>query len=173
MKRFIFCMAAAGIMAVSGCSSHIASSKPDIDKCFTAEAQIKIGGEVLSGTVSRKAEGCWELCVAEPFALEGLTVTVEGETTRLSMMGMEASADFSDNASSAVRLMAQAFEWAADNGECYTENTFQGTNENGGFVITVDESGVPTGISLSGHGIAVKLSEWTEMKTEKEEAVLE
>ena len=167
-------MAAAGIMAVSGCSSPAAASKPDIDKCFTAEAEIKIGGEVLSGNISRKSEGCWELCVTEPFALEGLTVTVDGDTTRLSMLGMEASADFSDNALSAVRLMTEAFEWAADN-ECYTENTFQGTNENGGFVITVDEGGTPTGISLSGHGIAVKLSEWTETEaqTAEEELVIE
>lgn len=175
MKRFIFCMAAAAMMVASGCSTPIVQAKPDIDKCFTAEAEIKIGGDVLSGSISRKDEGCWELCVTEPFPLEGLTVTVDEEGTKLSMLGMEANADFSDNASSAVRLITEAFESAADNAEGYAENAFKGTNENGGFVITVDENGVPTGINLSGHGIAVKLSEWVEMEVNAEEgeAVLE
>ena len=173
MKRFIFCTGLACVMTFSGCSAQLMTAVPDLEKSFCAEAEIKTGGEALKGKLIRKAENCWELQVAEPFALEGLTVTIENEETTFSMFGYEANTDFSEKAVSALRLIAEAYESAADNKGGFTDKKCEGTNENGSYAVIVDDDGRVTGISAP--EAAVQLSEWTEYTdstTENEEDIL-
>ncbi len=162
MKRFIFCIGLASVMTLSACSAQLMTAKPDLEKSFCAEAEIKAGGETIKGKLTRKAENYWELQVTEPFALEGLTAVMDNEGTKLSMFGYEADVDFSENAVSALRLIAEAYESAADNAGGFKEKICDGTNENGNYTVLVDEEGKPAALSIPQAKVSVQLSEWTE-----------
>lgn len=152
--------ALAAVMTLSACSAGIIAGKPDIDKTFTAQAKITAGSETASGQLSRTADGCWTLTVNEPFALQGLTVTLENGETTFSMLGYECKTDFSDSAVSAVKLLAEAYETAAENADGFTDGVFSGTDENGTFSVTLGENGMPALISAG--GFSVQLSEYTD-----------
>ena len=148
-------------MSFSACSAELAKTvKPDFDKSFTANVQIAAGGESFSGKLTRKAENCWSFAVSEPFALEGLTVTAENGETTFSFLGYECFADFSDKATSAVKLLCDAYEAAADNMESFENGFFEGTAANGAYSVILGADGTPETITAG--GISARLSEWTE-----------
>ena len=160
MKKFVLCAAVAAVMLFSACSADVLNPKPDIDKCFTAKAQIAAGGEVIAGELSRTAENCWVLSVTEPFALEGMTVTLNGGETSFSFLGYECKADFSENTSSLLKIFAETYEAAADNISAYENGVLEGMSESGEYSVMFGENGVPETITAG--GISVKLSEWRE-----------
>lgn len=165
MKRFIFYVALTGIMTLSGCTG-IPEKAPDINKSFSAEAEISIGNEKITGRLSRLSEKSWELEIAEPFALGGAVVTFGENGTKISMGGFEAAADITDGTASALKSIACAFDGAVKDGVTFENNTFSGTESFGEYTVTVDEKGIPEGISIPGERIAVSLSEWTECAEE-------
>lgn len=168
MKKILCCAAAAVTMLFSGCAADITGGKPELDKTFSAEASIAIGGETVAGTLSRSNDNCWSLSVTAPYTLEGLTVTYNNGETSFSMLGFECTADFSDSAVSALKLLAEAYETAADNAGGFENGILEYTNENGAFSVTLDEKGMPAVINAG--GIYVKLSEWTENTAEQNES---
>ncbi len=162
MKRFILCTGIVLALGMTGCTAAIPNKKPDLEKSFSAEVKMKVGSEALSGCISRLGEEQWELKVSEPFALEGLTVTMDSEGTKLSMLGFEAQADFSDSALSGLKLVAEAYEKAADSVDGFVDNAFSGTNENGCYSVYLDENGVIKGITVDDYNIEVQFSGWAE-----------
>ncbi len=164
MKRFVLCMGIVLAMGLSGCKSVLPEKKPDLEKSFSAEIRLKIGNENISGSISRIDENCWTLEIAEPYALEGLTVTMNEEGTKLSMLGFEAAADFSDCAVSGLKHIARVYEIAADNSEGFAENAFVGTDGSGEYTVYLDESGNLKGIRTE--SIIAELSGWTEKEAE-------
>ncbi len=155
-------------MGASGCSAVIPEKQPDLDKCFSAEAEITVGGESITGLISRLSENCWELKISAPFALEGVTVTADDEGTKLIMGDFEASADTSDGTISALRLVADAFEAAADGTGAYENSILNGTASCGAYSFSFGSSGAPESLKLFEHSITVKLSEWTEIEAAAE-----
>lgn len=168
MKKILCCAAAAVTMLFSGCAADITGGKPELDKTFSAEASIAIGGETVAGTLSRMSDNCWSLEVTAPHTLEGLTVTYDNGETTLSMLGFECTADFSDSAVSALKLLAEAYETAADNTGGFENGMLEYTNENGTFSVTLDENGMPAQINAG--GVYVKLSDWTENTAQQSES---
>lgn len=162
MKRFIFTVGFSGLLLLSGCSGELISRAPQLDKCFTAQVEIEYGDESLSGQLSRTAKDCWELKAAEPYPLEGLTVNYDSEGTRLSMLGLEAESDILDGTASVLKLIADAYENAAAGEAAYSDGVFSGSGESGGYIIAVGDGGEPGALRLSGQGISVQVTEWTE-----------
>lgn len=160
MKRFFTCAGISVMLLLSACSADIMGSKNNIDRPFSAEARIAVGGETVCGQLSRSAENCWTLSVSEPYALDGLTVTFEDGETTFSMLGYECTTDFSDSASSALKLIAAAYESAVDNSGGFTDGVLEQSNENGSFSVTLDENGMPAVIKTG--GVTVQLSQWSE-----------
>lgn len=161
MKRFLTCGAVIAAMLFSGCSADMTGGKPQLDRTFSAEASIAVGGETVVGTLSRTADNCWTFLVSAPYTLEGLTVTCNDGETYFSMLGFQCTADFSDSAVSALRLLAEAYETAADNAGSFENGTLEYTNENGSFSVILDENGVP--VKIDAGGISVRLSGLTEI----------
>ena len=166
MRHFIFLAAMAGVMAFSGCTAQTAAKAPDMDKCFSVQAQLRLGKETVKAEISRRGGYMWEMAVTEPFALEGLIITADKENTTLSMCGFESGGDVTDEAVSVLRLNMDAYESTAE-GECsFSENIFSGTNENGSYSLSISD-GKPDVMELGGKGVMVQFGEWTELEGEE------
>lgn len=138
---------------------------PKLDCPFSAEAEIQFGSESCKAQIKRFSEKSWELCVTEPYALEGLIVTIRDGETTLSMYGLEGFADFSEEAVSVARLISDALDAAKEgtaskNGEL---TTVTGDSENAHYTLTLDAAGAPSELTLSGRGISMKLMSFTEL----------
>ena len=169
MKRLL--PAFLGAIILSGCEGNPLATNHLPDSSFNAEVQISVGDEQIKGKLTRCSDNDWKLIIAEPFALEGMTVTVDENGTKLSLLGMEASADFSDSAVSTVSLISEAFDAAIKNG--VTELVTNGTNENGAYTLILGEDGCPAELSIADYGITVTLSQWEEITdTNIDEAVI-
>lgn len=165
MKKIIFC-AFLSICLLSSCSgTTVGAPAPKLDGAFSAQAEISFGKEECKAQLRRFSSGSWELCVTEPYALEGLVVKVDDSETSLSMYGLNGEADCSESAVSAAKLIAEAMD-AAVTGNC-TESggtlSISGESEHSLYTLTLNEAGEPDELKLSGRNIAVKLTEFTEL----------
>lgn len=175
MKRFIFplfCSLGAALL-LSGCSApEIKTAAPDIDKSFSAEAELSYGNDSCTVQMRRFSENSWEFCVTEPFPLEGLIITVNDGETKLTMYDMESLADVSDEAVSAAKLITDAFEAAIDNRENAAASeetiTLTGQAPTCTYTLTLDESGVPTELTIGGRGVIAEFTKFVEMEEEAE-----
>lgn len=166
MKKTIAWIMLAAVMTVSSCTSAMTAVKPDIDRAFCAEASVSAGGEAFSGKLCRTAENDWTFVLAEPYALEGLTVTFRDGKTTLSMDGFECETDFSADAVSVLKLIAEAYEAAADSTSNLENGVLEGMNENGAFSVTLGENGMPAVINAC--GCSLKLSERSETQPQEQ-----
>ncbi|MGN0619060.1 MAG: hypothetical protein ACI4J7_08580 [Ruminiclostridium sp.] len=175
MKRFIFplfSLLGAGLL-LSGCSApKIQTAVPDIDKSFSAEAELSYGKDSCTVQMRRFGENSWEFCVTEPFPLEGLIITVNDGETKLTMYDMESLADVSEEAVSAARLITDAFEAAIDNRENAAASegiiTLSGQAPTCTYTLTIDEKGTPTGLTIGGRGVSAEFTKFVEMEEEAE-----
>lgn len=138
---------------------------PKLDGAFSAQAEITFGKETCKAQLRRFSSGNWELCVTEPYALEGLVVKLDSGETALSMYGLDGVADCSENAVSAARLIAEAMD-AAATGSCAENSgtlTVSGEAEHSLYTLTLNDAGEPDELKLSGRNIAVRLSDYTEL----------
>ena len=175
MKRFIFSLFSAfsAVLLLSGCSApEIKTAAPDIDKSFSAEAELSYGKDSCTVQMRRFGENSWEFCVTEPFPLEGLIITVNDGETKLTMYDMESLGDVSDEAVSAARLITDAFEAAIDNKDSAAASegkiTLSGQAPTCTYTLTLDESGVPTGLTIGGRGVNAEFTKFVEMEEEAE-----
>lgn len=180
MKKSLFFCTFLSLCVFSSCSgTTVGAPAPKLDGAFSAQAEITFGKEECKAQIRRFSSGSWELCVTEPYALEGLVVKVSDGETTLSMYGLDGEADCSESAVSAAKLIAEAMD-AAVSGNC-TENgealNVTGEAEHSLYTLTLNEAGEPDELKLSGRNIAVKLSEFTELpvseQTEEADYVVE
>lgn len=166
----------AGTILLSGCSENPLKIKPKLNETFTAETEITLGNETFKGRLTRCAENNWELKISEPFALEGLTITADENGTKLSMLGLEASADLNDSASSVVKLITEAYDSAITN-EKLTELVNTSTNDNGTYTLLFGEDGCLSEISLPELSLTATFSQWSDSTAGNEqkpnEAIIE
>lgn len=153
-------------LTCAGCSAAVPGAPaPKLDKSFSAQAEISFDGESCKAQLRRFDADSWELCVTEPYALEGLVVSLKDGETKLSMYGLEGEADCSESTISAARLIADAMDSAAQ-GNC-TESggvlTVTGESEHSLYSLTLDESGNPAELKLSGRNVSVSLSDFKEL----------
>lgn len=154
--------------ALCACSAPILGTEaPKLDRPFAAQAQIEYGSESCKAQLKRFSEESWELCVTEPYALEGLIVTRKDGETALSLYGLEGFADFSEEAVSAAKLITDALDAARDGtlSQSGDTATVAGDSESAHYTLTLDESGYPREMTLSGRGVSVILSDFTELPT--------
>lgn len=166
MKKRLFFCTFLSLCVFSSCSgTTIGAPTPKLDGAFSAQAEITFGKEECKAQIRRFTSGNWELCVTEPYALEGLVVKVDDGETSLSMYGLDGEADCSESAVSAAKLIAEAID-AAATGNC-TENgevlSVTGEAEHSLYTLTLNKAGEPDELKLSGRNIAVKLSDFTEL----------
>lgn len=150
----------------AGCSAAVPGAPaPNLDKAFSAQAEISFDGESCKAQLRRFGADSWELCITEPYALEGLVVSLKDGETKLAMYGLEGEADCSESTVSAAALIADAMDAAAQ-GNC-TENggilTVTGESEHSLYTLTLDEAGNPAELKLSGRNISVSLSDFKEL----------
>ncbi len=172
MKRyFLGALCISVSAALCACSAPIIGTEaPKLDRPFSAEAEIAYGNESCKAQIKRFSEKSWELCVTEPYALEGLIVTLKDGETSLSLYGLEGFADFSEEAVSAAKLITDALD--AAQGGTFSKSgetkTVTGDSENAHYTLTLDESGNPFEMTLSGRGVSVTLSGFTEIPIEEQ-----
>lgn len=172
MKRLLFGAFGSALSAVllsaalCGCSTVLpGTDAPKLDQPFSAEAEIQFGSESCKAQIKRFSEKSWELCITEPYALEGLIVTIRDGETTLSMYGLEGFADFSEEAVSIAKLISDALDAAKDgtvskNGEL---TAVTGDSENAHYMLTLDAAGKPSELTLSGRGVSMKLLGFAEL----------
>ena len=177
MKRLFFIPLAAFMLC--SCSSPIAVPvrKPDIDMSFCAKAHISYHGTGCTARMSRIEEGKWEFCVTEPYALEGLIVTVDGDSTKLSMFGMESAADVLPEAVSAAGIISSAFDEAAQASSQAVNTdgvtTLSGQSRFGGYTMTFDNELRPISLGVESRALTVELSDFSELSRDIPDAVVE
>ena len=150
----------------AGCSAAVPGAPaPKLDKAFSAQAEISFDGESCKAQLRRFGADSWELCITEPYALEGLVVSLKNGETKLTMYGLEGKADCSESTISAANLIADAMDAAAQ-GSC-TESrgvlTVTGESEHSLYTLTLDEAGNPAELKLSGRNVSVSLSDFKEL----------
>lgn len=172
MKRNLLCAAFLSVSAaLCACSAPmIGTEAPKLDLPFTAEAEITYGSEACRAQIKRFSEESWELCVTEPFALEGLIVTLKDGLTTLNLYGLEGFADFSEEAVSTAKLITDALDAARDGtlSQSGGVTTVTGDSENAHYTLMLDEAGNPHEMTLSGRGISVTLTGFVALPTEEQ-----
>ena len=171
MKRIVL-LAVPTLLALSACSQAPTASSvalPDIP--FRADAKLSYNSIGFSAEITRTAAGKWELTVTEPYPLEGLKTELCGDETRVTMYGLEASADTCDNAVSAAKAIASAYDAAVKSSGSFTATddgyTMSGTCPLGEFSVVLDKDGIPLAFSCDAADLSVELSGFEELpKTE-------
>lgn len=172
MKRFIFCILCA-VLALSSCEGGgFLASPSDMDVCFNADVKIKYSGGECKAKIYRYEEDNWEFLISEPFALEGLVVTVKGDTVKTSMYGLENEETVSESAVSAAKLLSDAFEAAIKDTKTADFNdgkfTFSGQSESSVYTLITNEKGVPYSLNINGSGVDAKFITFSELKNDED-----
>ncbi|MCM1334223.1 MAG: hypothetical protein NC084_08285 [Bacteroides sp.] len=173
MKRFLFgAFLLAGCSALCACTTVLPPEAPELDRAFSATAEIRFGKENCKAVIKRFAEKDWELYVTEPYAIEGLIVTIRDGETSLSMVELEGFADLSEEAVSTAKLISDAFDAAKDGTVSKSGDTIMvtGDSENAHYTLTLDVAGAPSELSLSGRSVSVKLADFAELPIEEQRA---
>lgn len=172
MKRFIFCILGA-VLALSSCEgSGFLVSPPDMDVCFNADVEIKYSGGECKAKIYRYEADNWEFLVSEPFALEGLMVTVKGDTVKTVMYGLENEETVSESAVSAAKLLSDAFEAAIKDTKTAAFNdgkfTVSGQSESSVYTLIADEKGTPISLNINGNGVSAEFIAFTELVNDED-----
>lgn len=69
--------AAAVLTGCNGAAPFTQVKLPELDRSWSAAAQLDIAGTEAAAEVSRIESGCWEFCFTEPPELSGVVMTVE------------------------------------------------------------------------------------------------
>ena len=162
-------------MALAACSpSPSASSVAVPDIPFRADAKLSYNGIDLTAEITRSAAGKWELSVTDPYPLEGVSIVLCGDETRLSMLGLEASADVADGAVSAAKAIAAAYDAAVSSPAPFTATdsgyTLSGSCELGAFTVVLGADGNPAAFSCDPVGLSVTLSAFSPLPPSEIEA---
>ena len=160
MKKLL--LAVPVILAFSSCSSAPAQTAAVPDIPFSANAGITYNGAEFTAEVWRSAPGKWELTVTEPYTLEGLKMELCGDETRLSLLGIEAAADVGNDAVSAAKAIASAYDAVAGQQGTFTADangyTMTGTCPLGSVTVVLADDGTPLAFSCDTAGLSVELS---------------
>lgn len=173
MKRLFFCIPLIALTA--GCAASAGTATPDLDRSFSAEAEINYGGSECTVQMRRMDKNDWEFCVTSPYALEGLVISVRDGVTKLSMYDMNAVADINIETVSVAKLLSDAYEAAA----CCTsaekdgegQMKLSGQAETSIYTLCTDGQGVPLSLSLNGQEVTAEFTKYAEL--EREEAYFE
>lgn len=162
------------ILAMAGCSgqsgSAAVSAPPDI--AFSAEADVTYGGEDCKVQIRRLEADNWEFCVTEPYAVQGLIITVANGETRLKMYDMESIADINADAVSMARALAASYDSAAAGGAQsggQNSKTLSGSSEFGTYTITFDDNGDPLSIGASAGKLSAELTKFAYLERDLSE----
>ena len=135
-------------------------------------------GTDFSAEIRRTAAGRWEISVTEPYPLEGLTMTLCGGETRLTMSGLEAPADVGEGAVSAAKAIAAAYDAAVKSSGSFTATDdgykVSGTCPLGAFTAELGGDGAPLAFSCDTAKLSAALSGFEKIpETEPEAEIIE
>ena len=116
--------------------------------------------------------------MTEPYPLEGLTMTLCGGETRLTMSGLEAPADVGEGAVSAAKAIAAAYDAAVKSSGSFTATDdgykVSGTCPLGAFTAELGGDGAPLAFSCDTAKLSAALSGFEKIpETEPEAEIIE
>lgn len=175
MKRLFLILPA--VLAMSACSAGtIGTVPPDLDQAFSAEADISYNGQDCTAQIRRMERDIWEFCITDPYPVEGLVITVRGDTTKLKMYDMESVSDVSENAVSMARAVVSAYEAAAENGSAVTEGysaaAVAGSSELGGYTIVFDDDLSPVSITSDAGKLSVSITKFVPLERDTDAEIV-
>ena len=172
MKRFLFLIPM--IALLTSCGSTTAAA-PDMDICFSAEADIAYGDKECTVQMRRFSENRWEFCVTEPYALEGAVIRIEDGKTTVSMFDTEALADINGEAVSVTKLIFDAVEAAIDNTSDATVKdgviTLSGQSPTCAYTLSFGEDKRPALLSMEERDVKVEFTKFVEMEKGEEDII--
>lgn len=172
MKRFLFLIPLIALLTSCGSTTTAA---PDMDICFSAEADIAYGDKDCTVQMRRFSENCWEFCVTEPYALEGAVIRIEDGNTTVSMFDTEALADINGEAVSVTKLISDAVEAAIDNTSAATEKdgiiTLSGQSPSCAYTLSFGADKRPALLSMEEKGVKVEFTKFVEMEKSEEDII--
>ncbi|MBR5088511.1 MAG: hypothetical protein IK093_03700 [Ruminiclostridium sp.] len=172
MKKYLLALPAVLLLSSCGVTQPARVAVPDIP--FSADAEISYSGETLSAQITRSDAEQWEFRVTAPYALEGLVMTLDGDSTALSMLGMESVSDVSGDEVSMAKAVVSAYEAAVGqlSDAAVTEKGYSvsGSSEAGGYTVALDKDCVPVTLTADCGRLTVELSSFRQLPPAEREA---
>lgn len=168
MKKF-FALAITLILLLTGCSTSPTSSV-SLPSCFTSETKITYADTDYGVTLSRFADGYWQVELLSPLAVKGLIFTISGESTDVTFDGLKFTFDTSrfpvgSVVSAAVKRLDRLIASPVDviNGEeqCLGSGELDGES----FTLSMTKNGVPLKLEMATSGLCVEFLSFEETET--------
>lgn len=174
MKRLVFILPVLGILSACSASGG-AAAKPAADMPFSAEAVISYSGEECKARIYRFESGSWEFCMTEPYAAEGLVITVNGGETKLKMYDMESISDINAEAVSMARAVVTAYDAAVSSGDAAKDENgavyVSGSSDLGTYKLCFGEDMMPVSLSADSGHLKADITGFAVLEAEDEDDV--
>ncbi|MGN0650056.1 MAG: hypothetical protein ACI4KM_06435 [Oscillospiraceae bacterium] len=164
MKRIIPVAAFLGLL-LCGCASGnpFTSPKPDFDKAYSADAQIKYDGNDAKAEIVRNSAGDWQFCFSEPEALNGIKLNLTADGMSATLGGLNVSAEPSSVYTTIPEIIADSLDTLpAVDSESITENegvlTIETELNSRRVTVTADNSGRLISLKCPYHKLSVYFS---------------
>lgn len=164
MKKIIPAVAFVGLL-LCGCASGnpFTSTKPDFDKAYSVDAQIKFDGNEAKAEVVRNSSGDWQFCFSEPEALNGIKLNLTPEGMSAALGELNVSAEKSSVYTMIPDIIAHSLDSLPEvKSESITENegvlTIETELDSRRVTVTADSSGQLISLKCPYHKLSVYFS---------------
>lgn len=155
-ERIIIPIALATCLVCSSCKAVDKVEIPDLKGDMTISGRVTCDDVTAEADLSRNS-GIWTVSFTSPDSVKGLTVTDDGNTVKYSLDGIEYEySGSSPQFATAAELLTDCID-NAGSAENVTARqgtdklTLNGTVNNTGYTLTLDNDGKITGISVGGY----------------------
>lgn len=144
VKKALLCGAAASLMLAGGCSAALpfTGGGVDLNKTYTADAEITCGKTNAKAEITRCGGGEWEISFTEPKSLAGMKLTLNESGYTASLGELSFSAENNAEYTTAADIIASA-------GDDIAENSGNGTSQDGVLTFSSDYNGKNVAVSVS------------------------
>ena len=177
VKNALLCGAAfVSVLSVSGCNSALPFTKNavDLNKTYTASADINCGNVEAKAEITRLGGGEWEFSFSEPKSLAGMTLSLNENGYTASLGGLSFSAENNEGYSTAADIIASTADGLAENndGGSSQDGVITFSTEYNGKTVTMnvsEETGDIISLKCPYYKLAVYFSDQTECAPESTE----
>ena len=148
------------VFLFTGCS--VQPEEIEINRCFTAKAQIQYQSTALTADFTSNESGC-SAVFSSPEKISGLTFSTDGNTTVYSLGELKFTAEETGHQTQLINAVYSAIvslpETATLNEQTYI---LQGVSKYGNYIMYINKDDfIPTYIEYEDKNITVKFSEIT------------
>ena len=143
-KRALLCGAAAMLTLAGGCSAALpfTGGSVDMNKTYTADAELTCGKTTAKAEVTRCGGGEWEISFTEPKSLAGIKLSLNNDGFTASLGELSFTAENNAEYTTAAEIIASA-------GDDIAENSSSGTSQDGVLTFSSDYNGKNVAVSVS------------------------